>query len=28
NLWVMNRNRRDTKIWLFVFDGKNKIVGK
>lgn len=27
-LSVTNRNRRDTNIWQFVFDGKNKIVGK
>lgn len=27
-LSVTNRNRRDTNIWQFVFEGKNKIVGK
>lgn len=25
---VRSVNRRDTNIWQFVFDGKNKIVGK
>ncbi|EOH55115.1 hypothetical protein UA3_02098 [Enterococcus faecium EnGen0263] len=32
NLLLVNEkrsvNRRDTNIWQFVFDGKNKIVGK